>query len=116
MISFDDFKKLEIITARIENVRDHPSADKLLILEVDTGRESIKGESSSGGKKEIVAGIKNYYTKDELVGKDIVMVNNLEPAIIRGIKSNGMLLAAQDENGISLIMPDRPVRPGSGIK
>lgn len=106
MATFDDFKKLEIISARVENVRDHPNADKLLVLEVSIGET----------KKEIVAGIKNFYAKDDLVGKDIVMVNNLEPAVIRGVESNGMLLAVQDENGISLIIPDKPVKPGSKIK
>ena len=106
MVTFDDFKKLEIIVARVENVRDHPNADKLLILEVDVGES----------KKEIVAGIKNFYTKESLVGKDIVMVNNLEPTLIRGVESNGMLLAVQDENGISLITPDKPVKPGGKIK
>ena len=106
MATFDDFKKLEIIVARVESVRDHPNADKLLILEVDVGES----------KKEIVAGIKNFYAKDGLVGKDIVMVNNLEPALIRGVESNGMLLAVQDEDGINLITPDKPVKPGSKIK
>jgi len=106
MITFDDFKKLDIIVARIKNVRDHPDASKLFILEVNTGET----------KKEIVAGIKNFYTKDELIGKDIIMVNNLEPAVIRGVESNGMLLAAGDENGISLIIPARPVKPGSKVK
>lgn len=109
MVTFDDFKKLEIIVARIERVRDHPNADKLFILEVNVG-------GVSGGKKEIVAGIKNFYTKGELIGKDIVMVNNLAPAVIRGVESNGMLLAVEDENSIRLIMPDKPVKPGSRIK
>ena len=116
MITFDDFKKLEIIVARVVNVRDHPNADKLFVLEVDIGSASAEGGSASGGKKEIVAGIKNYYAKDKLVGKDIVMVNNLAPAVIRGVESNGMLLAVEDENGICIIMPDRPVKPGSKIK
>ncbi len=106
MVNFDDFKKLEIITAKIEDVRDHPDASKLLILKIDTG--SVK--------KEIVAGIKNYYPKENLVGKNIVIVNNLEPAVIRGIESNAMLLAAQDENGISILVPDRPVKPGTKVK
>lgn len=106
MVTIDEFKKLEIISARIESVQEHPNADKLLVLEVDTG----------GSRKSIVAGIKNFYSKDGLVGKDIIMINNLEPAVIRGVESNGMLLAVQDENGISLIRPDRPVSPGHSVK
>ena len=106
MVSFEDFKKLEIITARVEEVRDHPDAGKLLILKIDTGEV----------KKEIVAGIKNYYSKEGLVGKTIVIVNNLEPVVIRGVESSAMLLAAQDETGISVIIPDRPVKAGSKVK
>ena len=106
MVSFDDFKKLEIITARVMDVREHPDATKLLILRIDTG----------SAEKEIVAGIKNYYPKEDLVGKNIVIVNNLDPVVIRGVESTAMLLAAQDENGISILVPDRPVKPGSKVK
>lgn len=106
MVSFGDFKKLEIITACIEEVRDHPDAGKLLILKINTGEAT----------KEIIAGIKNYYSKEGLIGKNIIIVNNLEPAVIRGIESSAMLLAAQDESGISIIVPDKPVKPGSKVK
>ena len=106
MIAFEEFKKLEIIVARITAVRDHPNADKLFILEVDIGE----------AKKEIVAGIKSSYAKEDLTGKNIVIVNNLEPAVIRGVESSGMLLAAESENGISIIAPDKPAKPGSKIK
>jgi methionyl-tRNA synthetase len=116
VITFDDFKKLEIIVARVTNVRDHPNADKLIILEVDTGKTPSEGGQAAGGKKEIVAGIKNFYSKDELIGKDIVIINNLQPVVIRGVESNGMLLAAECENGISVIMPDKPAKPGSKVK
>ncbi len=106
MVSFDDFKKLEIITARVEEARDHPDAGKLLILKIDTGE----------AKKEIVAGIKNYYSKEDLIGKTIVIINNLEPAVIRGVESTAMLLAAQDAGGVSVLITDRPVKPGSRVK
>lgn len=106
MVTFDDFKKLELISAYVDSVRDHPNADKLFVLEVDIG----------GTKKEIVAGIKNFYSREDLLGKDVIIINNLEPAVIRGIQSNGMLLAVQDENRICLIVPDKPVRAGSKIR
>ncbi len=106
MVSFEDFKKIEIVTARIEETRDHPDADKLLILKINTGETT----------KEIVAGIKNYYSKESLIGKNIVIINNLPPAVIRGIESSAMLLAAQDEDGISVITTDKPVKPGSKVK
>ncbi len=116
MITFEEFKKLEIITARIMGVRDHPNADKLFILDVDTGECPVEGKSAPGGRKEIVAGIKNSYAKNDLIGKDIVMVNNLAPAIIRGVESKGMLLAAIGETEISIIVPEKTVKPGSKIR
>jgi len=116
VITFDDFKKVELIVARVMNVRDHPNADKLIILEIDTGKASSESGRTVSNRKEIVAGIKNFYSKDELIGKDIVIINNLKPVVIRGVESNGMLLAAEDENGISVIMPDKPVKPGSKVK
>ncbi len=106
MVTIEEFKKLEMISARVETAREHPNADKLLVLEVDVG----------GSKKEIVAGIKNFYTKEELIGKDIVIVNNLEPAAIRGVRSNGMLLAVQDADRITILTPERPARPGSKVR
>jgi methionyl-tRNA synthetase len=66
--------------------------------------------------KQIVAGIKNSYKKEDLVGREVVLVDNLDPAIIRGVESQGMLLAASDEKGISVIMPDREVILGSIVK
>ncbi|MBL7071789.1 MAG: hypothetical protein ISS26_06440 [Candidatus Omnitrophica bacterium] len=106
MVTLEDFKKLDIRTAKVTDVRDHPDADRLLIVEVDTGDE----------KKEIVAGIKKFYSKDDLMGKDIVMINNLEPATIRGVRSNGMLLVAQDGNGIVILKPEKPTNPGCTIR
>ena len=123
MITFDEFKKIELVTAKIMDVRDHPNADKLLILEVDVGNV---GDASNPGsqekepveqrKRQIVAGIQNYYTKNELVGKSIVLVNNLEPAIIRGIQSDGMLLAASDEGSLTLLITEKEIKPGSRIR
>jgi methionyl-tRNA synthetase len=106
MVSFEDFKKLEIKTAKILDVINHPNADKLFILKIDIG----------GEKKQIVAGIRKQYSKEELIGKDIVVVNNLEPIVIRGEESKGMLLAAQDENIISLLIPDKKIKSGSPVK
>ncbi len=106
MITIDDFRKVELIIAQIKDVQDHPNADKLYIVKVDTG----------AGEKQIIAGIKKSYSKEELIGRKFVMVNNLEPAIIRGEKSEGMLLAASDETGIALISPDRDVVLGSIVK
>ena len=106
MITFDDFKKLELKVAKIVEVKDHPNADKLyvLIIEVDNS------------KKQLVAGIKNHYKPEELIDKQIIVINNLEPAVIRGEKSEGMLLAAQDDEKIVILMPEKPVKTGSIIR
>ena len=105
MVKIEDFKKLEIIAAQIKEVKDHPNADRLYVLKVDTGKE----------EKQLVAGIRPSYSKDQLAGRQIIMINNLEPATIRGEKSEGMLLAASDEKGLSLLTLDRTMVLGSGV-
>lgn len=106
MITYDDFKKVELKTAKILDVKDHPSADKLYVMEIDLGSE----------KRQIVAGIKNYYTPGELAGKNIVVVTNLEPATIRGVESKAMLLAASDDNTLAILTLDKDIAPGASIK
>ncbi len=106
MIGFEEFKKMEIRIAEVKSAEEHPDADKLLVLKVDLG----------GDERQIVAGIKDHYSPEELVGKRIVLLTNIEPAIIRGVESKGMLLAAQDGDTISVLTPDRPVRPGSPVR
>ncbi|MFH1655253.1 MAG: hypothetical protein ABH954_01415 [Candidatus Omnitrophota bacterium] len=106
MVSFNEFKKLEIKIAKIKEVKDHPNADKLYVVTIDVG----------GKDKTIVAGIKNDYQPKQLIGRQIVVVDNLEPATIRGVESQAMLLAASDDNGISILAPDREVKIGSSIK
>ena len=106
MISYEDFSKLDLRVAEILEVKDHPNADKLYILKIKIGKE----------KKQIVAGIRKYYSKEELIGKKIVVVNNLEPAKLRGEESNGMLLAASDDKNIVLITTDKDIENGSKIK
>lgn len=106
MATVDDFKKVSLKIARIKEVKPHPNADKLYVLKIDTG----------GEEKEIVAGIKTFYTEDELKDKLVVFIDNLEPAVIRGVESKGMLLAAQDGVTMSIISPDRAISPGAIVK
>ena len=106
MVSFEEFKKLEIKVAKVLEVKDHPQADKLYILLIDVGSK----------KKQIVAGIKTYYKPSDLLGRQIILVDNLEPAVIRGVESQGMLLACQDDKGISILQPDREVKVGTIVK
>ncbi|MGE4357151.1 MAG: methionine--tRNA ligase subunit beta [Candidatus Omnitrophota bacterium] len=106
MISIEEFKKMELKVARIIEVKDHPQADKLYVLKIDTGN----------GIKQLVAGIKKFYTPEQLLNRNIVIIDNLKPALIRGIESQGMLLAASDADNISLIVPDRDIKVGSIIR
>ncbi len=106
LISFADFKKMELKVARILKAEHISGSDNLLKLKVDLGQE----------KRQLVAGIAQHYAEEELTGKNIVMVANLEPAEIFGVKSQGMLLAAEDEDGsLAIIQPDSKVEPGSII-
>ena len=106
MLTFEEFKKLEIKVAKIKEVLDHPNADKLYVLKIDLGDK----------EKQIVAGIRASYAKEALVGKQIAVIDNLEPVVLRGVESQAMLLAASDEAGISVLSPDREVKVGSVIK
>jgi len=107
MVSFDEFKKLNLIVAKILEVNNHPNADKLYVLTVDTG----------SGIKTIVAGIREFYIPEQLVGKLIVLLENLEPATLRGVQSDAMLLATRDKvsGKLSLIIPENSVEIGSSI-
>ncbi len=106
MISIDDFKKVEIKTATVLEVNEHPDADKLYLVRVSVG----------DGERSLVAGIKPYYAPDELVGKQVLVVSNMEPAVIRGEKSEGMLLASSDGEAFSVITTDRKVKDGSPVR
>lgn len=105
-VAFEEFKKLELKVARILEAADHPQADKLYVLRIDTGLAT----------KQIVAGIKGSYAKEDLIGRLIVIVDNLQPAVLRGVESQAMLLAASDEKGITLVSPDRETAVGSIVK
>jgi methionyl-tRNA synthetase len=105
-IAYNDFAKLELRVATVLAAREHPNADKLLLLQIDLGDR----------QKQIVAGIRGHYQPEQLVGRQIVVLCNLEEAMLRGEESQGMLLAASDENGVVLLKPDRECVPGSPIK
>jgi methionyl-tRNA synthetase len=106
-ITYADFAKLELRVAKVLEARPHPNADRLLLIQVDVGDE----------QKQIVAGIRKHYSPEQLVGKLIVVVNNLEPAMLRGESSNGMLLAAtSNEKVIVLTVDDPECAVGAKIK
>lgn len=106
-IEYEDFAKIELRIAKVLEARPHPNADKLMLLQVDIGEE----------QKQIVAGIRAHYTPEQLVGKLIVIVNNLAPALLRGEASNGMLLAATSGEKVIVLTADDPeCIPGAKIK
>jgi methionine--tRNA ligase beta chain len=102
----DPFSKLDLRVAKILDVQDHPQADKLYIMQVDLGPL---------GKRTIVAGMKPYYPKQDIQGKSIVMVINLKPAVIRGVESKGMLLAASDSSGVVTLLDPKDSFPGAEV-
>jgi len=105
-VSFENFKKLDIRTAVITKVEDVKDSEKLLKLKVRIGND----------ERQVIAGIKKDYTKEELAGKTVVLVNNLEPAVIKGEKSDAMLLAADSEGHAVLLTPDKKSAHGLKIK
>ena len=106
MATIDDFRKMEFRIAEIKDVSEHPNADKLLVLTLDLGDKT----------KQVVAGIKSAYSKETLIGKQVVVVDNLDTAVLRGVESQGMVLAASDENGIVIVSPEKKLKIGSVVK
>lgn len=107
MLTIDDFRKLELRVATVTAAEPHPNADRLLVLQIDLGTE----------QRQLVAGIRAHYEPQALIGKQIVVVTNLEPATLRGVQSQGMLLAASDADGrVAVVMPERPVATGATVK
>ncbi len=105
-IKIDDFFKIELKVAKVLEASEIEGADRLLRLRVDLGSET----------RQLVAGIKKSYTPEELVGKHIIVVANLQPATLRGVESQGMLLAASTEDGPVLATFDKAVAPGAKVK
>jgi methionyl-tRNA synthetase len=105
-ISIDDFRKIELKVATITAAEPHPNADKLLVLHVDLGTE----------QRQICAGIRNYYTPEQLVGRQVVVVANLATAKLRGLESQGMLLAASSGDQVIFMTPEKPALAGSTVK
>jgi methionyl-tRNA synthetase len=108
MITIEDFQKIDLRVATVLAAERVSGADKLLKLQIDLGSE----------QRQLVAGIAKHYTPEELIGKHIVVVANLQPAVIRGVESNGMLLAAstEDYSQLALVTLQRPAPNGSRVK
>lgn len=107
LISIDDFAKVKLRVARVLEASPHPNADKLLVLKVDLGNE----------QRQICAGIRANYTPEQLIGRNIVVVSNLAPRMMRGMESQGMLLAASsaDRTRVIVLTTESDIEPGSAV-
>jgi methionyl-tRNA synthetase len=107
LIDFSDWKRLDIRVGEILAAEDHPNADKLIVLRVDVGEV-----------RQIVAGLRGYYEPEELIGKKAIVFVNLKPVKLRGIESQGMVLAAVDPatDVVALLTLDRDAPKGSRIE
>jgi len=107
-VGIKEFAKLDLRIGAIRAVKPHPNADKLYILMVDMGPLEHDFQ--------IVSGLKQDYKEDELIGKQVVIVRNLEPAVIRGVESQGMLLAAVHKGKVTLIKPEKKTEVGAKVE
>lgn len=106
LISIDDFKKMDLRVGKIIAAAKVAGSDKLIRLQID-----------AGDTRQVVAGIGKNYAPEELVGKSILIIVNLEPRKLMGLESQGMLLAVSDESGLPVVLiPEKEVPPGSGVK
>ena len=112
-VTFEDFEKFDFRVGRIISAREHPKADKLFILEVDLGE---------GATRTIVAGLRGYYSVKELEGRQAIFAANLESATLRGVASDGMILAAtMNDNDaphsrrVVILQPEKEIENGSRV-
>ena len=107
VISMQDFAKIKLRIGRVIDVSDHPNADKLMVMKVDLGDE----------QRQLCAGLKGYYTPEQLMGKNLVIVTNLPPRTMRGVESNGMLLAAVTPgySQVVVLTTESDIPPGSEV-
>ena len=105
-IDFEDFTKVDLVVGKILEAKDHPNADKLLVFKVDIGEDE---------PRTIISGIKKWYNPEDLVGKNVIVVRNLAPRKMRGIESQGMLLAADFDDDLSLLSTLEDLKPGAKV-
>ena len=128
IISFEDFKKIDLRVAKVLVAERVEGSDKLLRLEIDIGEDppspSSSAEAAEGqkkatkrqGRRQLVAGIGKKYAPKDIVGKEIIIIANLEPKAIMGLESQGMLLAADGKEGPVLLVPDKEIDPGTLVR
>ncbi len=104
-ITIDDFRNLDLRVGTVTSAEPHPNADRLMVLKVDLGSE----------ERQLVAGVRGHYSADELTGRQFVVVANLKPAKLRGIESQGMILAASTDDQLVILAPDQHIAPGAKV-
>ena len=104
-VSIQDFARIDLRVAKVLEVEPHPNADRLYVLKIDGGDE----------QRQLVAGVRAFFTPEQLLGRSIVVVWNLEPATIRGVESQGMLLAGRGDDQIGLLAPSPDLAPGAKV-
>ena len=105
IIDFDTFQKMDLRVGTIKQAEAIPKSNKLVKLTVDIGEE-----------RTVVAGIAKHYAPEELNGKQVIIVANLKPVKLMGVESRGMVLAAEDDSGVHVLMPDAATAPGSNVR
>ena len=106
LITIDDFMKVKLAVGEVISAEKHPNADRLLVAQVKIGEET----------RQLVAGMSKWYTPEEMVGLKIVVVTNLKPVKLRGVESQGMMLAASSADDVTLLSTHRDIPSGSTIK
>ena len=109
LLSFEEFKKMDIRVGKVLSVENHPKADKLYVVKVDVGTEV----------RQVIAGLRPYMGPERLLNKSVIVICNLQPAVIRGLESQGMILAANTETPagreVVILMPEKDMPPGSKV-
>ena len=105
MITIDEFRALDLRIGTVISAEPHPNADRLMVLKVDLGSE----------ERQLVAGIRGHYSPEELTGRQLVVVANLKPAKLRGIESQGMILAASTDDQLVILAPEQRIAPGAKV-
>ena len=106
-ITIDDFAKVKLVAAKVLECEPVPKSDKLLKLMLDDGSQN---------RRQVVSGIAKFYTPEQLIGKKVIVVSNLKPAKLRGVESNGMILAAGSDDKIDVVFLDDAVKEGSEVR
>jgi len=106
-VSIQEFQRIDLRVGKVLDVRDHPNASKLYVMDVDLGPNL--------GTRQLIAGMKPYMPADALKGQLVIVVANLEPATLRGERSEGMLLAAQEGDQVVCLTTASPLAPGSKV-